>query len=114
MLPKDQKKVFKDIVDKTDDQEKAFFICNNCGFIKRIEPRTLIFSRTSESISQSYDINEYNDMLNSKILPRTRKYVCPNSKCISHNDSYQREAVFFRLNNSYKIKYICNACGTDF
>ncbi|CAH6421832.1 DNA-directed RNA polymerase subunit RPB9 [uncultured virus] len=114
LLPKEQKKVFKDIDSKPSDQEKAYFICNNCGFIKKIEPKTLIFSRTSETISQSYDVNEYNDMLDSKILPRTRKYVCPNSNCESHDNPYKREAVFFRLNNSYKIKYICNACGTDF
>jgi len=92
----------------------AFFVCMNCGFTKTIEPKTLIFSRTSDEISQSYISTDYKNMLNSNILPRTRRYICPNEKCISHTELEKREAIFFRINNTYKIKYICTSCGTDF
>lgn len=115
ILPKNEKKILIDQPIKTlSTEEMAYFICNNCGYIKQIEPKTQIFSRTSTMISQSYDINEYKDMLYSDILPRTRKYICPNEKCESHKDPTKKEAIFFRLNNSYKIKYICTACKTDF
>jgi DNA-directed RNA polymerase subunit M/transcription elongation factor TFIIS len=114
MLPKQKKKIFANKDDNPIDDNLAFFICNNCGFTKKIQPKTLIFSRASESISQTYVSGNYKDMLHSDILPRTRRYVCPNAECISHKDADKREAVFFRLNNSYKVKYICQACETDF
>jgi len=114
VLPRDKKKISKDSVDKLSDKVLAVFICNNCGFTKEIEPQTKIFSRTSDNIAQSYTINDYKNMLHSKILPFTRKYNCPNSECKSHTDPKEKEANFFRLNNSYKVKYICRSCGTDF
>lgn len=94
--------------------EKAYFICDSCGYLKPIDDGTLIFSRVSNDIVQHYASSEVNDMQYSSILPRTRKYICPNTKCISHTDDSKREAVFFRLNNSYRVKYICLPCGTVF
>jgi hypothetical protein len=114
LLPKEDKKLIQEKTDKIGDQEKAFFVCNNCGFLKKIDAQTLIFSRTSESISQSYNVQDFSDMLNSDILQTTRKYVCPNEKCESHKDPMKREAAFFRLNNTNKIKYICRTCSVSF
>lgn len=114
MLPTNKKKITKNVIEKSEEELMAFFICNNCGYAKKIEPGTKIFSRTSEDISQNYAVADYKEMLNSKILPYTRKYICPNKKCESYNDPSKREAVFFRLNNSYKVKYLCTTCGTDF
>lgn len=91
--------------------DKAYFICNNCGYLKPIGEDTLIFSRVSSDVSQSYTSSDISEMANSDILPRTRKYICSNPKCISHTDLSKREAVFFRLNNSYSVKYICLACN---
>ncbi len=114
LLPKEDKKLLQEKADKFGDQNRAFFVCNNCGFLKKIEPKTLIFSRTSETISQSYNVQDFSDMLDSDILPITRKYDCPNEKCESHKDTSKLEASFFRLNNTNKVKYICRTCGTDF
>lgn len=114
LLPKQKKKIIREDEDKPLEENLAFFICNGCGFTKRIQPQTLIFSRTSESIAQSYVAGDYSDMLHSDILPRTRKYTCINDDCPSHKDAKKREASFFRLNNSYKVRYICHACGSDF
>jgi DNA-directed RNA polymerase subunit M/transcription elongation factor TFIIS len=111
LLP-ENKKLIKEMSDKKND--KAYFICKNCGFLKPINDGTLIFSRVSSDISQTYtstDKASLKAMANSDILPRTRKYICKNSKCISHKDPTKREACFFRMNNSYKIKYICLACN---
>jgi len=113
LLPKEEKRLLKEeSVKKKID--KAYFICNNCGFTKPIDEGTLIFSRVSSDISQNYSGSDLNDMKYSSIIPRTRKYICPNLECESHTDPRKREAVLFRMNNTLKIKYICLSCGEQF
>ena len=124
---KDKEKVYNILSDLTpesqktiktksnvDSQNLAFFVCTNCGFSKKIEERTKIFSRISSEVSKNYTTNEYKGMIDSDILPRTRKYDCPNKKCETHNDPTKKEAVFQRRNNSYKLVYICTVCETIF
>lgn len=113
LIPIQEKKIIKEQQYKQ-PTEKAFFICKNCGFLKQIEEGTLIFSKVSSDLAQSYTTSDFIDMANSDILPKTRKYICPNDKCPSQSDFSKREAAFFRLNNSYKIKYICLTCKTTF
>lgn len=113
LLPLEKKKIIKEDIGKQ-SSEKAYFICKNCGYMRPIEESTLIFSRVSSDIAQSYTTSDFKDMAYSDILPRTRKYLCANDKCISHKDPIKREAVYFRLNNSFKVKYICLACGTSY
>ena len=72
------------------DDNLAYFICKNCGLTKKIQPKTLIFTRTSEDIAQSYVSGNYDDMLDSDILPHTRKYICPNKECSSHTNPEKR------------------------
>lgn len=94
--------------------QKAYFMCNNCGYKKPIKPGTLIFSKVSSDVSQKYSSVDVSNLKHSDILPRTRKYACPNKTCISYTDIAKREAVFFRMNNTFKVKYICLACDTAF
>lgn len=113
LIPLKNKKVMKEeSLKQTID--KAYFICNNCGYLKPIMEGTLIFSQVSSDVAQSYSASDTKDMKHSDILPRTRKYLCPNTKCESHIDLNKREASFFRMNNMFKIKYICQTCGTMF
>ena len=112
LLPNDKKRLFNEKPNK--NIEKAYFICNNCGYRKPIENGTLIFSKVSSDISQSYSPVQVENMKYSDILPRTRKYICPNTKCESHDDLTKREAVFFRLNNTFRIRHICQACDSVF
>lgn len=113
LLPTEKKKLIKDEAGKQ-IIEKAYFICNNCGYRKPIEEGTLIFSKVSNDIAQSYSSSDVKDMKHSDILPRTSKYICPNSKCESHTNSDKKEAVFFRMNNTFKIKHICQTCDAIF
>ena len=113
LLPKEKKKIILDGT-KASSENIAFFTCTNCSYGERIKEGTLIFSRTSDSISQSYDTNDYSDLYHSTILPKTRKYVCPNTKCESHTNPELREAKFFRMNNSYTVKHICLTCKAQF
>jgi ribosomal protein S27AE len=94
--------------------DEVYFICNNCGTTKKVKENTLIFSKVSNDISQSYVASDLADMQHSDILPITRIYICPNTECESHKNLAKREAKFFRLNNSFRLKYICLACNTSF
>jgi len=113
-LPEKLKKLIQNKPVETSDDNLAYFVCSNCSYSVKIEEGTRIFSRTSDDVSQTYGTGDYSDMLHSNIVPRTRKYVCPNKKCVSHKDPIKREAIFFRKNNSYEIVYICSACKTSF
>lgn len=116
LLPKDKKKIFAELekLQKDDQKDTAFFVCKNCGFAKKIKPNTLIFSRSSDNVSRSNSIIDYSDMVHNNTLPITRKYLCPNDKCISHKNPEKKEAVFFRINNTYEVRYICKLCNTQF
>ncbi len=114
LMPKKDKKLVENKPVDASDDNLAFFVCSNCGYSIKINEGTRIFSRTSDDVSQTYGTDDYSDMLHSSILPRTRKYICPNKKCESHKNPIKREAVFFRKNNSYEVVYICGACETTF
>jgi hypothetical protein len=105
MLPNEKKQFLKDNQVKA-STEKAYFICNNCGFMKKIADGTLIFSRVSKDKAQSYATSDIQNMIHSDIIPRTRKYICINPECESHKNPNKREAIFFRMNNTFKVKYI--------
>ena len=94
LLPNDKKKLmeFKNNVDE--QANTAYFICTNCGHARKIENGTLIFSRTSENITQSYDIGDYADLKYSSILPRTRNYTCTNEQCESHKNTQKKKPYF--------------------
>lgn len=121
----DKEKVYNFVSDKVGDKSKvlakdkfkisteAYFSCTNCGYSKKMEEGTKIFSRTDDVTSVDVD-TDYKGMADSDILPRTRNYNCANSKCPSHKDPMKREAVFFRKSGSYKLVYICRTCKTVF
>ena len=113
LLPIDSKKLYTESVQKG-QTEKAHFICTNCGNTKPIEKGTLIFSRASMDVAKNYSSPNVNQMQYSDILLRTRKYLCPNKTCESHNNLEKREAIFFRTNNTFRIKYICLTCNAAF
>jgi len=107
LLPLDKKKLeYEDV-----QTELVYFICKNCAFMQKIEPGTLIYSRVSGDIAQSYSVEDNRMMKYSDVLPFTRKYNCSNSNCPSHKDVSKKEASFYRMNNTYKVKYICHACN---
>lgn len=110
---------FKKIIDQTNQElapapifTSAHFMCNNCGHKEPIKPGTQIIKK-NYNVSSNITNKDYKDMIHVPYIPRTRDYVCPNDKCKSHKDHTQREAVFFRMDNSYKVKYVCSSCKTS-
>jgi hypothetical protein len=92
---------------------KAYFICNKCGESQLINEGTLIFSKTASAVLSDVLPENYIDNINNPTLSRTRRYICPESKCESHKNNLKREAVFFRTKNSFQLRYICTSCETS-
>lgn len=98
---------------QTDLVNQPYFICKNCGNRKPIQKGTMIFSKVSDS--QNYIPSDTSNSLKySDILPRTRKYQCPNKDCESRKNVDLQEASMRRIGTSYKTKYACLACGVEF
>ena len=86
----------------------AYFVCKNCQFITKINKGSTIYSVTTKS--NNVITSKYRHLDNT--LPRTKDYICPNSKCNSHK-SKDKEAVFYRPEkNSYRLEYECVTCNT--
>jgi len=109
-----QKKDNKIVAKESQEIQEAFHICNNCGYVRKIKPRTKILSRRVTGSTQTYNSRDVKSMVYNDILPYTRNYICPNSKCDSHTKHELREAKFKRRLNSYQVIYICTCCKTDF
>ena len=91
----------------------GFYMCNSCGYFKNITNGTIIFNNIEKSNS---DINISNIQKDNNILPRTKDYICPNKKCKANDISYEsvdKEAVFYRINNTYKLNYTCCLCSSN-
>jgi hypothetical protein len=105
------------IVDDNDNDNddnklnKSCFICDNCGYNEPIPDETVVVSKSTNNIApEYYDEKRCKDMTHIKTLPLTRNYVCVNSSCESHDDHSKREAIFFRMENTYAVRYICKSC----
>lgn len=89
----------------------AQFKCNNCNFMKEINETVLIFEYNVIDNFNSIKTIEENELFSKNpILPRTRDYICKNINCLTYTDNSDKEAVFFRDKNSYKVNYICCTC----
>lgn len=101
--------------DKRDDEKKSndqdnFFVfwCEYCGFSENIAEGTKLSGGQKKNKNEY--VNKY--IIHSKILPRTRYYVCDKKSCISHSDNSKREAMFYKNEKTNKVTYICLACNT--
>ncbi len=105
-LPKNSK-IFKSHV----TGKHAYYYCNNCGFNKQIENGTFIFGRNKNSNNKTFDRNIITNKFDTT-LPFTRDYNCINDKCTTHKNPEIKKAVFYRINNSHNIRYICSVCDS--
>ena len=91
---------------------KAYFLCNNCQFITKLEAGIKLYEVSNTSKYTKNDIVK--NKIDDNTLPRTKDFICPNSKCISQKNDINKEAVFYRLNKeSYNLKYVCTSCETS-
>ena len=95
--------------------KKMYFICKSCGNNEPIKEGSMIISRQSNKEITNENDTGFNpkEYLEMNIYPRTRQYSCLNDKCVSHKNSEKKSAMFMRINGTYKIRYICEACETS-
>ena len=123
MTKKEQRKLISTVksVDKNFfDEEKtaepkigsniAYFICKYCKNSRPIKSGTLIYSK-NYSMDSSVETEDYTYAIYDQTLPRTRNYICKNTKCESHKNDAVKEAALTK-NTSEQIVYICTACST--
>jgi hypothetical protein len=114
--------ILKTKVDKSINNYQ--YHCMMCGFSKKINNSTKLYSKNlkKEKISDTMiyvccecktvwpgiegnfdnidilknDTKNYSDFCHDNTLPRTKKYICPNKKCITHKNFNKKEAIFFK------------------
>lgn len=92
------------------EQNVAYFICKYCNFTDPIKPGTVIFSKQYNLDSRiSTEIEDYSHIIHSRILPRTKNYICKNIICDTHKNIDSREAVITK-NNADRVIYVCTVC----
>ena len=109
----EEKEIILNNYKKTKELNKfGFYNCLNCNYFTNIENGTILIdsSKSTESKSELYlKLQSKNN-----ILPRTRDYICPNKNCKASDKLFtEREAVFYRINKTYKIAYLCCICDTE-
>ena len=113
LLPKNKKKISKTKQPVQKEKLLERFICNNCGLTKPIKEGMMIYKKTSTT-KAAHTFDDFKNIKYSKILPYTRKYICPNSKCPGIKNPAKHEAKFFRPSGSYEVIYYCMACEEMF
>ena len=96
--------------DDTTVKNSVYFICNNCGYHTEIIPETMIYSKTTDKPVLLSQKNK--DLIYDNTLPITKKYICVNTKCETHSNPKNKEAIFYKNNNNI-LTYICKVCSTD-
>jgi hypothetical protein len=92
------------------DYNVAYFVCNNCQFVTKLNQGTNIYKVSFKTNYMSDDNS--NLKIHDYTLPRTKDYICPNNSCLSHKDHQKKEAVFYRPNkNTYNLQYSCTLCN---
>ena len=90
----------------------GFFNCLNCGYFKNINNGTILIDNSKIKVNKSklyYELQTKNN-----ILPRTKDYICPNTSCKANKkDFLEREAVFYRKQNTYILNYLCCICNHE-
>jgi hypothetical protein len=103
---------FYTIINNQKDLSPFYLKCVNCNNTNTLQANTILYSISFINTNDSFDMTDEDLIIkcNDPILPRTSDYVCPNTKCKTHNNIDSKEAVFFRNDNSFNLTYICCAC----
>ena len=87
------------------------FHCNNCNYKDSITTSLQLYKiDLNLDIIDNKSIEDNKLIIKNPILPRTKDYMCKNVNCITHKDTTNKEAVFYKLNNSYNVIYVCTVC----
>lgn len=91
--------------------KESYFYCKNCGYYEKIPNKMFIFSRNSITTNDVYN-NKFLNYKNDCTLPTTKNYNCINSSCQTHKNPALKNAIFYKYNNTYAVRYICSVCDS--
>ena len=113
-LTEEDKQTIEVIFNQTKTFGAIEFKCNNCNYRKPINETIKLYQMNVLVQNNTYRSIDDNKLLAlNPIYPRTRDYSCHNLNCITHKDSINKEAVFFREKESYQTNYLCCICYTN-
>ena len=114
-LSDDDKKKLNVLFETANNFERIEFKCMNCNFRKEINNSIKLYEINKEEDNMyTYESNNKNKLLfNNPIYPRTRDYTCKNINCITHKDSKNKEAVFYKNKQTNLLVYICGVCFSN-
>ena len=109
---------YRKIIKSQKNISKFYLACSNCETTYFLEPETLLYSINFEKSALNIDENI---LIRNQdpLLPRTKDFICPNVKCVNNvkqNNKkvmMEKEAVIYRMNKEYNIKYICCQCNSQ-
>lgn len=90
----------------------AEFKCVNCNNYKIISKSISLYEINFQNNNEEkYSLEKNKLLAKDPILPRTKDYTCKNINCITHKDNSKKEAIYYKEDNSYNLKYICTVCN---
>ena len=94
--------------------------CSACDSTYELKQNTIIYSINLDKQISIFNDDNIELKINDPTLPRTKDYICPNKNCDTNNvdpndKNYldiliKKEAVFYRGNGRYNLKYACCVC----
>ena len=108
---------YKQILKQQRNISNFYFICSNCNITYVLQPSTLLYSINFDTKLKTLYDDDVVLKCQDPILPRTKDYICSNPNCDSiinpEKFALKKEAVFYRNNKDYNLKYICCLCHTQ-
>lgn len=105
-----------DVLVEKNNENTYILKCSCCGSEYELKPDTIIYTINFKNKNIQFNDEDIDLKLYDNTLPRTKDYICQNDKCETHKSNYDlknKEAVFYRANKLYNIKYACLICKTS-
>ena len=97
-----------------ENNKNLYLKCKNCGYEednKNLVIFTKIYNDNSINMGNSGINNQY--IIYDNTIPRTKQKRCPNNECVSRTDTSKQDAVFYSLDKTMELIYVCRECNTE-
>jgi len=103
-MPKNNEKI---------NHKDSYFYCKKCGYNEIIPPKTFIFSRNKDKNNNQISNSKISNYKYDNTLPFSKNFNCINKDCTTHKEPEKKKAVFYRIPDSYIVRYICTSCDSN-
>ena len=105
-------KICESMLYPVEHEKNLFLKCKNCGY-QEDNKNLIIFSKVYNDNSMETENVSNRYIIHDKTIPRTKKKKCPNNLCPSRNDKSKQEAVFYSVEKTMELIYVCRTCSTE-